>query len=228
MIPPRFLRPMLLSALLAGGPAGLAATDWQSLLGNSPFGQTTTAAATTTTGDLEFRGVVQEEGVCFVNLYNPTTKTSQWIAVNGKVPGLEVQSYDAAVDKVQITQVGRSLTLPLKQARVALVAAAAVPADARNVGPEGGNADDTDERRAQIRDMIRARLEGGGPGGGAAPLMRNLPPEAQAMIEEFRRRRAQRGAAGQGAPGQNVQGPQIQVQGQATQNTGPRNRRERP
>ena len=38
--------------------------------------------------------------------------------------------------------------------------------------------------------MIRARLEAGGNSEGS-PFMRNLPPEAQAMIEEFRRRRSE-------------------------------------
>jgi hypothetical protein len=216
----------LVPLLLAGLPMTACAADWQALLDNSPFGQTT-AASPTATGDLEFRGVVQEEGVYFVNLYNPTTKTSQWIEVNGKVPGLEVQAYDAGSDKVQIMQAGRSLTLPLKQARVALVAAVAAPVAAANPNAR----DNPDDRRNQIRDMVRARLEGGpgGPNGGTAPLIRNLPPEAQAMIEEFRRRRAQGAAGGQGPEfqGQNVQvqGQQIQIQGQ---NQGQRNRRDRP
>lgn len=213
----------LVPLLLGGLPLSAGAADWQALLDNSPFGQPT-AASTAATGDLEFRGVVQEEGVYFVNLYNPTTKTSQWIEVNGKVPGLEVQAYDAGSDKVQIMQAGRSLTLPLKQARVALVAAVAAPVAGANPNAR----DNPDDRRNQIRDMVRARLEGG-PGGEAAPLIRNLPPEAQAMIEEFRRRRAQ------GAPGgvQGVQGGPVpmQVQGQSQgpgQNQGQRNRRDRP
>jgi len=135
--------------------------------------------------------VVQEEGVYLVNLYNPATKTSQWIPVNGKAPGIEVKSYDVAADKVSITQAGRALTLPLKQAHVALLAA--------NAAPKGEeNPDDNDARRAQIRDMIRARMQGGGEG---APFMRNLPPEAQAMIEEFRRRRAENGGANGAANG---------------------------
>ena len=203
----------LVLLLLAGLPGVACAADWQSLLGNSPFGQATAAAAGAT-GELEFRGVVQEEGVYFVNLYNPTTKTAQWIAVNGKVPGLEVQAYDAGSDQVQIAQAGRTLTLPLKQARVALVAAVAAPAGARGANPE--NRENLDDRRNQIRDMVRARLEGGpgGPSGEAAQLMRNLPPEAQAMIEEFRRRRAQGAAVSD-------QGGPVPVQGQRGRRDGP-------
>jgi hypothetical protein len=185
-------------ALLLAGPASLSASDWQALLNNTPFGQAP-VSGTASTGELEFRGVVQEEGVYLINLYNPTTKTAQWIPVNGKVSGLEVKSYDAGSDKVQITQAGRPLTLPLKQAHVALIAAAVT-------APKNDNAENADtpenaeraERRAQVREMIRARLEGGAPGGQGGPFMRNMPPEAQAMIEEFRRRRAE-AAAGVGA-----------------------------
>jgi len=192
---PALPRWLSLGALLLALPAGLAASDWQSLLGNTPFGQAPVAAATAT-GELEFRGVVQEEGVYLINLYNPTTKTAQWLPVNGKNAGLEVRSYDAGSDKVQVTQAGRPLTLSLKTARVSLVAMAAAPVPKPEHAetadnPENPENADRAERRAQVREMIRARLEGGGQGGEGAPFMRNIPPEAQAMIEEFRRRRAE-------------------------------------
>ena len=177
--------------LLVVLPVGVRAGDWQSLLNNTPFGQTGVVSAGSP-GDLEFRGVVQEEGLYLVNLYNPSTRTAQWIQVNGEAPGVEVKSYDAVSDKVQITSAGRSLTLPLKQAKVALLASAPA-ASGEKSSPEG----DKSDRRGDIRDMIRARLEGGGASDGS-PFMRNLPPEAQAMIEEFRRRRAENS----GGPGQ--------------------------
>jgi hypothetical protein len=177
------------------GAAGLPAGEWQSLLGNTPFGQPP-VTPTASNGELEFRGVVQEDGLFLVNLYNPATKTAQWIAVNGKAPGLEVKAYDAASDKVQITQAGRALTLPLKQARVALLAAAPAPKAENAENADGPDKEDQATRRAEVREMIRARM---GPGGEGSPFMRNMPPEAQAMIEEFRRRRAE-AAAGQPTP----------------------------
>ncbi len=209
------LRPVLarwlrLGAGLLAIPAGLSAGDWQSLLSNTPFGQAPASAATPT-GELEFRGVVQEEGLYLINLYNPTTKTAQWIPVNAKVAGLEVKSYDAGSDKVQVSQAGRPLTLSLKRAHVSLVAAAA-PAPKNENAENAENADGPENaeraaRRAQVREMIRARMEGGGPGGEGGPFMRNMPPEAQAMIEEFRRRRAEAAAnpAPAAAPGQQPQ-----------------------
>lgn len=186
-------RLLLLSAAMAAG-APLVATDWQSLTDNSPFGQTAAAGPAATPGELEFRGVVQEEGVYFVNLFNPTTKTSQWIPVQGRAPGLEVGAYDASTDKLQVTQAGRPLTLALKQARVTLVQPA--PAAA----PNAENAADANkaDRTAEGRGGRSAN------GGDPAAMMRNLPPEAQAMIQEFRRRRAER-ATQQNTPRQRQQ-----------------------
>ena len=178
LLPFRWSRHLLLGWICAVVSPGFAA-EWQSLLGNSPFGPSAGSATAAAPDDLEFRGVVQEEGVYFINLFNPATKTSQWIPVQGRAPGLEVKSYDAGTDRVLVTQGTRSLSLPLKQARVTLVqpAAPAPPAaNADNAAP--GNRDDR-----------------GSPGNGpeAGAMLRNLPPEAQAMIQEFRRRRAERG-----------------------------------
>lgn len=210
-VKPRWLPPLLAAVLWAP----LQAADWQALLGNSPFGQTTATGPAAAPGDLEFRGVVQEEGQYLVNLYNPTTKTSQWVAVNGRAPGLEVKSYDAAGDKVQITQAGRTLTLPMKQSRVALLQAPnPVPAGTKGDNgdnPENGN---REERRAELR----ARMEnGGGPEANAG--FRNLPPEAQAMIQEFRRRRSESAAAAG-----NQQPPQSLPANAQQQNAGRRQR----
>ena len=166
---PSRLPAIFATALLGLGlSAHLHATDWQALMGNSPFGQSAVTAPATASGELEFRGVVQEGSIYLVNLYNPATKTSQWIPVKGRVPGLEVQSYDAGSDKVSITTSGRPLTLALKQAHVALLAAAPVAppaavASADAAGPNDSPEDRSrEERRAEIREMMRARRESGG------------------------------------------------------------------
>ncbi len=172
-------------------PGEANATDWQALLSNPPFGQVA-ASATAAAGELEFRGVVQEDGISYVNLFNPTTKESQWVAVNGQKAGLAVKAYDAQEEKVQVTQGGRSLTLPLKQAKVAL-AKAAVPPPAGETGENG----EKEDRKTEIRNMIRSRIEAAG--GDPAQVMSNLPPEARAMMEEFRRRRAERAEGGEAA-----------------------------
>ncbi|HVZ63924.1 MAG TPA: hypothetical protein VG936_04990 [Lacunisphaera sp.] len=186
-----------LLGLLLGLPLAGFASDWQSLLDNTPFGQAPATPANGNTGEPEFRGVVQEDGVFLVNLYDPATKKAQWIPVSGKAAGFEVKAYDAGSDKVQISQGGHPLTLSLKQAHVTL---AAVPVLSGNVpnaqapaeqGPP--TKEEMDARREQIREMIRARREAR-QDGQTPPFMRNMPPEAQAMIEEFRRRRAEASA----------------------------------
>ena len=139
--------------------------DWHGLLGNSPFGQKTAAPLVGVTGDLEFRGLVQEESVLLVNLYNPATKTSQWVPLLGRAPGLEVQAYDAATGRLRITQDGRVLTLSLKEARVALVSNTA-------------SLQLTDQPAPETADLPE--------------FIRNLPPEARQMLQEVRRRRALR------------------------------------
>ncbi|HVT72674.1 MAG TPA: hypothetical protein VHD61_06025 [Lacunisphaera sp.] len=184
--------------LLLGLPLAGWASDWQSLLDNTPFGQAPSAPTAGNPGEPEFRGVVQEDGVYLINLYDPATKKAQWIPVSGKAAGFEVKAYDAGADKVQVSQGGHALTLSLKQAHVTLAAA---PAPAANNAPNADNPADQgpptkeemEARREQIRDMIRARREAR-QDGQTPPFMRNMPPEAQAMIEEFRRRRAEAAA----------------------------------
>jgi hypothetical protein len=163
------------------------AADWQSLTGNSPFGANAPVTPATAPEDLEFRGAVQEDGVYLINLFNRVTKTSQWVPVKGQVPGLEVRSYDVNTDKVEVTQGGRPLTLSLKQARVNLVQPVAPLPTAGN-GPDGNAGD----RAGDGREGPRPRQVQGNAGGENSPMVRNLPPEAQAMIQEFRRRRAER------------------------------------
>jgi hypothetical protein len=183
---PRTFRVLRWSVASLLGLTGFAA-DWRSLTGNSPFGQFTASEPAAAPDELEFRGVVQEEGVYFVNLFNPTTKTSQWIPVQGKASGIEVGSYDAGTDKLQVIQAGRALTLPMKQARVTLVQAVVPPAAPNpENAPDGNRNDRADDGRGNRP----------GNGGDQSPMVRNLPPEAQALIQEFRRRRAER-ASGQ-------------------------------
>jgi hypothetical protein len=165
------------AALWASITEVAGAAEWQSLLGNSPFGQTAASGPTTAPDELEFRGVVQEEGVYLINLFNPATKTSQWIPVQGRALGLEVRSYDASTDKVQVTQAGRVLTLSLKQAHVALVQAVSPTAT-----PKKDNTDAIDDTGKDAARVMPAAF-------------RNLRPEAQALVQEFRRRRAENAAA---------------------------------
>jgi hypothetical protein len=161
------LFPVLLPglALFLGAITGLRGGDWQSLLGNSPFGQAAPVPAGTAVGDLEFRGVVEEEGMFLVNLYNPVTKTAQWLPVSARAEGLEVKSYDAGSGKLEITQAGRPLSLSLKLARIALAGNTAA--------------------LQLVSEPNREAADG-------AEFMRNLPPEARRLLQDVRRRQTLR------------------------------------
>ena len=173
----RFL-PLALVGLLTALPA--FAADWQGLLGNSPFGGSAETAAAPASGELEFRGVVQEGDVVLVNLYNPTTKTGSWVPVQGQAAGVTVQAYDAQGGRISVATGGRQLTLPLKQAKVALVQ----PTPAAPAGGQPGQAGQPGQ--------------GGDGGRGQMPdFLRNLPPEARAALEAARQmRREQREGGG--------------------------------
>ncbi|MDI1249405.1 MAG: hypothetical protein PSV13_11125 [Lacunisphaera sp.] len=161
------LFPVLLPglALFLGAVAGLHGGDWQSLLGRSPFGPAAPVPAGEAAGDLEFRGVVEEEGVWLVNLYNPVTKTAQWLPVSARAEDIEVKSYDAGAGKLEITQAGRPLSLSLKLARIAL---AGNTAALQLVSEPNREAADGEE------------------------FTRNLPPEARRLLQDVRRRRTLR------------------------------------
>ncbi len=159
--------PLLFGAMLwTGGVLQGRATDWQTILGASPFGPSVTAATQANTG-VEFRGVVQEGNICLVNLYQSAAKASYWIPVGDEAAGLLVRSYDEVTGRVSVVQGGRLLVLPLKQFRVALLGDN-VPL--KLLGP----AERVSESEAPHMP----------------DFMRELPPEARKLLEETRRRRA--------------------------------------
>ncbi len=184
-------------AWLAGLPLALAATDWKSsLLKNSPFGQAT--APVNAPNELEFRGLVQEGDHVFANLYDPSNKSSQWIPLNGSAGNIAINGYDAEAEILSVTRDGRKLTLPLKVTKVTKLDVKPTPAAPANAGPAAGAPPpDLAERRREIREWRRQVANGANVP--PPPFMRNLPPEAQAMIEEIRRRRQAAGGAGPAA-----------------------------
>ncbi len=167
------------------------AADWQLLLDNSPYGGPAAAAALETEpqqGQLEFRGVVEEDGAYLVSLYDPATKRAQWVPVAGQVPGLAVDFYDEQNARVVVTQNGRQITLPLARSKVALLEMQpAQPAAAANP-PQ-----DQQERLMRVAEEVRRRRAlreqmsagSGGPGGPGG----RSPEELRNMIEQLRRAR---------------------------------------
>ncbi len=171
---------------------GLVAADWSDLMAKSPFGQAAAGPGDQAPTELEFRGMVVEGSTRLVNLYDPAAKTSRWVPVNATTQGLQVMDFDARTNQVKVVRDGRALTLPLKQAHVALLQAAPAPVGPAMNGPAGpdDNADAAtrEERRAEFRKRMRERMENGGP----PPGPEEIPAEVRAIREEIRRRRALR------------------------------------
>ncbi|WP_438480166.1 hypothetical protein [Oleiharenicola lentus] len=171
-------------ALLASVQAVGLAADWPSLTNNSPFGQPPQVVQQQA-GEYEFRGIVKEDDITLINVFNSSTQKSQWIPVQGEAGGIAVGSYDVAANRVQITVSGKPQTLTFKQARVALVQAAPLPPPQGMPPPPGGG----------VQGEVRVANAQGVPGPGGADAQKafnNLPPEAKSMIDEIRRRRALR------------------------------------
>jgi hypothetical protein len=148
--------------------AGRAA-DHASVLAKPPTGPaaTATAAPTTVPAAVEFRGVVREGNVWWVNLYQVATKKASWIPVGGEAAGLLVQGYEEATGRVSVLAGGQPLLLPLKQSRVVL------------------QGDHTPLKRLDPAERVTPTEAPQMP-----DFMRDLPPEARKLLEEARRRRA--------------------------------------
>lgn len=140
--------------------AETAAPSLDGLVKNSPFSPaaagTTSATAETM---LEFRGVLVDRGETFFSLYDPASRASMWVGL--KEPGnpFVVQSYDADKAVATVEFQGRTLTLALKQAKVAVGAAAPTVAPGATAPPNAAPRAQTDEasRLAAVADEIRRR-----------------------------------------------------------------------
>ncbi len=155
------------------------AEEWNNLLTASPFGSPRAATSGATSAQPEFRGLVHDNGELMISLFDPQSRTSQWISVPGRGPGLEVKSYDPMTQSVTIMQGAREITLWLKQAHVQLTEPAAATASEKT-GAEG---DDTEKDAARVTPKA----------------IRGLPPEIRALSEEYLRRRRTR-ESGSGDP----------------------------
>jgi hypothetical protein len=152
--------------LSAGSVSVGRGADLQAGLADSPFGPAVAAPATVPAA-VEFRGVVREENVWLVNLYQVATKKSHWVPVGGEAAGLLVKGYDEKTGRVSVMQGGQPLLLPLKQSRVVL------------------QGDNTPLKLLGPAERITEAEAPQMPG-----FMRDLPPEARKLLEEARRRRA--------------------------------------
>lgn len=157
-------------SLLAAAP--VVAEKGSTLLEASPFVSPRAATSGATPAAPEFRGLVQDNGELMISLFDPQSRTSQWISVPGRGPGLEVKSYDPMTQSVTIIQGAREITLWLKQAPVRLLE----PAEATVSEKTSAGADDTGKDAARVTPKA----------------IRDLSPEIRSLSEEYLRRRRTR------------------------------------
>jgi hypothetical protein len=126
-MPTPILRPLFFASVL------LTVVSAQAQLAtSSPFMPPKSAgpAAPTADAPLEFRGVAElPEGTAF-RVFDPSRKTGAWVRLNERDPdlGVIVKQHDAARETVTVEHQGRTLTLALRQSKVASSGAAMAPA----------------------------------------------------------------------------------------------------
>ncbi len=164
----------LLVALALYPAAGRAAApNLDNLLQNSPFGGPAAGAGgARADAPLEFRGVLVEGGENFFSIYESASRSSLWVGANEPGNPYKVQAYDSVKGVVTVDYKGTVLTLPLKQAKVLVLAPVSPAGPPQPNGPVGPGSP--------------ANVTSANPGGDPAKL-----------VEEIRRRRALRQQAAQ-------------------------------
>jgi hypothetical protein len=186
---------------------GLAkASDFSSLLSNSPFAPIGPGAAAGGDKSVEFRGLFTEKGATYFSIYDTATQRAAWVGLNESGHPFVVRGYNSSNDTVTVELNGHNLNVGLKHAAVQLAAAAKV---APPVAPPNGQPTDNAQRGRWQANMM-------GPDG------RPDPRRMEAFIEEMRRRRAQRMQTFNGDnPGMPVQAGGPQAAGTPQSSGGP-------
>ena len=143
--------------------AQAAPADLDGLAKNSPFsGAPATATGNSADTPLEFRGVLVDRGETFFSLFEVSTRQSLWVGLKEAGNPYLVQNYDSNTAQLQVQYQGKTLILPLKQAKVGTMVATA---PANNQLPAGNNQPnvsanapaDEARRLAAVAEEIRRR-----------------------------------------------------------------------
>ena len=198
---PQSLRSLGLFASLA---LGLGAHAGNSLAPVSPFAPPDggSTVANPENQPLELRGILMDGSGYRFSVYDPTKHTGQWVRLNEAGHDFTVRTHDVARDTITLDYQGRTLTLPLRSAKVVGMA---VPIESPT-GPAPGSG------------------PGPGPGYGPGPVPRpgsansgmgpqpkpSSPEETARFnraVEEINRRRALRGGTGTSPGSMPMPGP---------------------
>ena len=121
---------LLLTALLgAGARAQSRPGAVEALVRDSPFIPhfAPVAGGEKVPAQFEFRGVVAESGGYSFSVFDGDRRESEWVKLNEAGRTFIARHFDEAEDTLTIEHQGRTLTLPLKRAKVQPVAAVPPP-----------------------------------------------------------------------------------------------------
>jgi len=119
-------------------PIARADVDLQGLVTRSPFGEGKTGAGGQRTGSLEFRGYYVDNGITYFSIYNPSSKSSVWVAEGEVSTGpiaVSVKNFDPDKNAVTLESNGQSMNLSLHEAVIVKMELPATP----NSAPSNNN-----------------------------------------------------------------------------------------
>jgi hypothetical protein len=174
---PMFPTPSKLTLLLLGiaitAPTAQADVDLQSLVTRSPFGEGKTGAGGERVGSLEFRGYYVDNGITYFSIYNPSSKSSVWVA-QGETStspfAVSVKNFDSEKNAVTLESNGQSMRLSLHEAVIVKMDLPAPPAATPNngaapiattavVGSANAGQAPTAEQAQSFKDSMRQRWQ---------------------------------------------------------------------
>ena len=174
-----FLPPSKFTLLLLGialtAPTARADVDLQGLVTHSPFGEGKTGAGGERVGSLEFRGYYVDNGITYFSIYNPSSKSSVWVAQGeaSTTPfAVSVKNFDPEKNAVTLESNGQSMNLSLHESVIVKMDLPATPAatPANNngatpttaiavVGSANAGQAPTAEQAQNFKDSMRQRWQ---------------------------------------------------------------------
>jgi len=121
---------LLLLGIAVTAATARADVDLQGLVTRSPFGEGKAGAGGQRTGSLEFRGYYVDNGITYFSIYNPSSKSSVWVA-QGETStspfAVSVKNFDSEKNAVTLESNGQSMNLSLHESVIVKMELPATP-----------------------------------------------------------------------------------------------------
>ena len=121
---------LLLLGIAVTAATARADVDLQGLVTRSPFGEGKAGAGGQRTGSLELRGYYVDNGITYFSIYNPSSKSSVWVA-QGETStspfAVSVKNFDPDKNAVTLESNGQSMNLSLHESVIVKMELPATP-----------------------------------------------------------------------------------------------------